>query len=96
MSDRNFEYTKISQLPMVDTLSEDASVFIVNAHGVTSTISLTNLITAITSGVVEQLNGLSGRVSDNENSIDSLDYTVKNIITAGFNLVGYEPAEGED
>ena len=71
MSVLNFEYTKISELPAVNALT-GTDVFIVNASGETSKISLTNLISIITSGISGDISSLANRVSTAESNITSL------------------------
>lgn len=90
----DFTYKKISQLPQVTTLAS-TDVFIVNASGHTSKISLSDLIKIVTSNI--SLTALEDRVDALETTTTNLGTTVtaqgttiNNIITAGFNLIGVE------
>lgn len=71
MSVQSFEYTKISNLPAVNALT-GTDVFVVNASGETSKISLTSLINIITAGVSGDVSALASRVTTAENNITAL------------------------
>ena len=71
MSAQLFEYTKISELPAVNVLT-GTDVFIVNASGETSKISLTSLISIITAGVSGDISSLSTRLATAEGNITTL------------------------
>lgn len=100
MSAQTFEYTKVSQLPSVTELA-NSDVFIVNASGRTSKISLTNLISIINASISQDITSLSNRVNTLEGTTSTLagtvsdnSQTINNIITAGFNLIGVDvPSE---
>ena len=100
MSAQSFEYTKVSQLPAVTDLT-NSDVFIVNASGRTSKISLTNLISIINASISQDITSLTTRVTTLEGTTSTLastvsdnSQTISNIITAGFNLIGVDvPSE---
>jgi hypothetical protein len=99
MSAQTFEYTKVSQLPAVTDLA-NSDVFIVNASGHTSKISLTNLIAIINASISQDISSLTTRVTTLEGTTSSLagtvsdnSQTINNIITAGFNLIGVDVPE---
>lgn len=100
MSAPTFEYTKVSQLPAVTDLA-NSDVFIVNASGRTSKISLTNLIEIINASISQDITQLTSRVTTLEGTTSTLattvsdnSQTINNIITAGFNLIGVDvPSE---
>ena len=99
MSAQTFQYTKVSQLPAVTDLG-NTDVFIVNRSGVTSKISLANLISIITQSITADITSLTTRVSTLETATSSMATTVNeqgqtidNIITAGFNLIGVDTAQ---
>ncbi len=86
MSVQTFEYTKISDLPSVNALT-GTDVFVVNASGETSKISLTALISIITAGVSGDITSLSNRVTATEGHITTLsgkvDTAESNITSLG-------------
>lgn len=100
MSAQTFEYTKVSQLPAVTDLA-NSDVFIVNASGRTSKISLTNLIAIINASISQDITQLTNRVTTLEGTTSTLattvsdnSQTINNIIAAGFNLIGVDvPSE---
>jgi hypothetical protein len=96
MSAQTFEYTKVSQLPAVTDLA-NSDVFIVNASGRTSKISLTNLIAIINASISQDISSLTSRVTTLEGTTSSLastvsdnSQTIDNIVAAGFNLIGVD------
>ena len=93
MSAQVFEYTKISNLPAVNALT-GTDVFIVNASGETSKISLTSLISIITTGVSGDISALATRMGAAESNITSLSSRVdtdeSNITSLGNKLTTAE------
>ena len=88
----DFTYNKVSALPAVTTLT-GTDIFLVNASGKTSKITLTDLIKLVTSNI--DLTALNTRVTTLETTtaglsttVTSQGTTISNIITAGFNVIG--------
>lgn len=95
MSIQTFEYTKISELPSVNALT-GTDVFIVNASGETSKISLTSLIGIITAGISGDITSLTNRVTTAEGNITALsgrlDTDESNITSLGNRVTSAENA----
>lgn len=95
MSAQLFEYTKISDLPAVSALT-GTDVFVVNASGETSKISLTSLIAIITAGVSGDISSLSTRLTTAEGNITTLsgkvDTDESNIANLGNRVTSAENA----
>ena len=93
MSAQLFEYTKISELPAVNALT-GTDVFIVNASGETSKISLTSLIAIITAGISGDITSLSNRLTTAEGNITTLsgrvDTDESNITSLGNRVTSAE------
>ena len=93
MSAQVFEYTKISELPAVNALT-GTDVFVVNASGETSKISLTSLISIVTAGVTGDISSLSNRLTTAEGNISTLSSRVdteeSNITSLGNRVTSVE------
>ena len=93
MSVLNFEYTKISDLPSVSALT-GTDVFIVNANGETSKISLSALVSIITAGVSGDITSLTNRLTTAEGNITALsgrvDTDESNITSLGNRVTSAE------
>lgn len=96
MASQNFQYTKVSELPLVTTISND-DVIIVNHSGVTSKMSYASFKELVQAEVETEITALTQRVTTLESAVSSLgtrltdaEGTINNIITAGFNLIGVD------
>lgn len=96
MAIQNFSYTKVSELPLVNQISND-DVIIINHNGVTSKMTYSQFKELIQSSIDSEITALTTRVTTLENSTSSLatrvtesEGTINNIITAGFNLIGVD------
>lgn len=98
MASQDLSYTKISQLIETNTIN-DNSVFIVNVNNITYKIKFSTLRDAIDDTIESDITALTTRVATLESTVTTLATTVSdlagtvnNIITAGFNLIGIDPA----
>lgn len=96
MAVQNFEYTKVSELPVANTVN-DTDILIINHDNVTSKIEFSALMEIIDSkvthdlsAITEDLNELKGKVSSLTTIVNEQTQTINNIITAGFNLIGVD------
>ena len=82
MSAQSLSFTKISQLPAANQIS-NSDVIIINHNGVTSKMLYLDFKNLIQSDIDAEVDALTARVS-------TLEETVNNIITASFNLIGID------
>lgn len=94
MAVQEFKYLKVSELPVVNTVSNE-DVLVINHAGVTSKIKFSDLVGIINSQISSDIDNIESRLSIVESAVTTLGSTVSdntgtinNIITAGFNLIG--------
>lgn len=89
-----FEYRKISQLPEVNNIAA-TDVFVMNANGKTSKVTLATLIAYIKTAVdvtaiAEQIETMNTNITKLGEDIATNSATIDNIIAAGFNIIGID------
>ena len=96
MAVQNFDYTKISELPLVSEV-DDEDVLVINHTGRTSKIKYSALkdlisatITADVDALEQRVNTLTSTTSELATTVADHTGTINNIITAGFNLIGID------
>ena len=96
MAVQNFDYTKISELPLVSEV-DDEDVLVINHNGHTSKIKYSVLKELISASITTDIDTLEQRVNTLTTTTSQLATTVadhsgtiNNIITAGFNLIGVD------
>jgi hypothetical protein len=96
MSAQSLSFTKVSQLPAANQISE-SDVIIINHNGVTSKMLYLDFKNLIQSDIDAEVDALTARVSTLETTcsslatrVSTLEETVNNIITASFNLIGID------
>ena len=71
MAVQNFQYTKISELPATNTITDD-SVVVVNVANATKKMTYANLKSAILADITAAVSALTARVGTLETSVSSL------------------------
>lgn len=71
MAVQNFQYTKISELPATNTITDD-SVVVVNVANATKKMTYANLKSAILGDITAAVSALTTRVGTLETSVSSL------------------------
>lgn len=71
MAAQSFQYTKISELPATNTITDD-SVVVVNVGNATKKMTYANLKSAILADITATVSGLATRVGALETSVSSL------------------------
>lgn len=96
MSAQSLSFTKVSQLPAANQIS-NSDVIIINHNGVTSKMLYLDFKNLIQSDIDAEVDALADRVATLETTCSSLatrvsdlEATVNNIITASFNLIGID------
>lgn len=94
MAVQEFKYLKVSELPIVNNVSNE-DVLVINHDGVTSKIKFTDLVNIINRQISGDIDSIESRLNTVEGALTTLASTVSdntgtinNIITAGFNLIG--------
>jgi len=103
MHGQTLQYTKISDLSAISTLTDD-SVIVINVGNITKKMTIaafkSNILNAISQQISQltsrvgnletAVSGLGTRMDTAEGDITDLEDTVNNIIAAGFNLIGVD------
>lgn len=81
MASQNLQFTKISELPPTNTIS-DTDILVINVSGVTKSITFENLKTFILGNISEQISGLVGNMTTLQSQMNALGVLVGDLNTS--------------